>query len=292
MQCYAFIDTNIFLDFYRSRTEATLSLLRKLDQVRDRIICTYQVEMEFLKNRQFEILKIARDQQLGIESRLPAVLADSQIDSALKKHKQDIEKRRKQLGKRVVNIVKNPALYDPIYTTLEGLFKSQSEHVLTREMPIRRTIRRLAWRRFMLGYPPRKDRDTSIGDSLNWEWFIYCAKRLRGKFIVVSRDSDFGSEYGGEYFLNDALKAEFRDRVGQKSITFTRKLSDALRALEVSVTSDELESEANLDAGIITTAKEGEPPDLLEIFKTLSRVLHEQNEKARRDRTEIGDEDS
>jgi predicted nucleic acid-binding protein len=47
-QVYAFIDTNIFLDFYRDSNEATLSLLERLKPVRDRVISTYQVEMEFL----------------------------------------------------------------------------------------------------------------------------------------------------------------------------------------------------------------------------------------------------
>jgi predicted nucleic acid-binding protein len=47
IQSYAFIDTNIFLDFYRTGNEASLSLLEKLKTVKDRILSTYQVEMEF-----------------------------------------------------------------------------------------------------------------------------------------------------------------------------------------------------------------------------------------------------
>ncbi len=59
-QVYAFIDTNIFLDFYRQSNDATLRLLERLKPVRDRIICTYQVEMEFLKNRQTVLLGALR----------------------------------------------------------------------------------------------------------------------------------------------------------------------------------------------------------------------------------------
>ena len=110
-------------------------------------------------------------------------------------------------------------------------------------MKIRHKIKRLAWRRFILGYPPRKNNDTSIGDALNWEWFIECAKEISGKFIIVSRDSDFGTNFAGSTYLNDALRAEFRDRVGQKSLTYTAKLSEALKALEVSVTAAEAKSE-------------------------------------------------
>ena len=48
---FMFIDTNILLDFYRLRTESGLKLLTPLDGLHDRLITTYQVEMEFKKNR-------------------------------------------------------------------------------------------------------------------------------------------------------------------------------------------------------------------------------------------------
>ena len=52
-----FVDTNIWLDFYRARTEAGLKLLNHLDAIRDQIVMTYQVEMEFKKHRQDVILE-------------------------------------------------------------------------------------------------------------------------------------------------------------------------------------------------------------------------------------------
>jgi predicted nucleic acid-binding protein len=47
-----FIDTNIFLDFYRSEGEAGISLLRRIDLLHEHLITTDQVEVEFLSNRQ------------------------------------------------------------------------------------------------------------------------------------------------------------------------------------------------------------------------------------------------
>lgn len=251
---YAFIDTNIFLDFYRSKNETSLSLLRKLEGVKERVICTYQVEMEFLKNRQRSIINNSTEANLSIDARLPAVMGDSKLSSILKKEKKEIEKRRKELQKRITNIMKFPAKYDPVYKTLETIFTSEDAHVLTRDMPIRHKIKRLAWKRFMLGYPPRKSNDTSIGDALNWEWFIYCCKELKGKFIIVSRDTDYGREYNGQAFLNDALKSEFRDRVGKKSVTYTTKLSEALKLLEVTVTQAEEQSEVEQLSGTLTAS--------------------------------------
>jgi rRNA-processing protein FCF1 len=47
------VDTNILLDFYNVRgRESGLSILKHIDDNRDRFITTNQVEMEFKKNRQ------------------------------------------------------------------------------------------------------------------------------------------------------------------------------------------------------------------------------------------------
>ena len=115
-------------------------------------------------------------------------------------------------------------------------------------MDVRTKIKRRAWRRFILGYPPRKQGDTSIGDALNWEWIVECATQLQGRFYIVSRDADYGCEHGQSYYLNDQLKGEFRDRAGGKSIVYTRRLTDALKALEVHVTRQEVEAETEVMA--------------------------------------------
>ena len=242
IQAYAFIDTNIFLDFYRA-SEATLAMLEKLEQVRDRIICTYQVEMEFLKNRQNIIRNIASLSNLSIDASFPAVLSDTQLSASVKKAKKDISKKQTKLSNNLIKLLDSPA-NDRVYKVLEHVFRSESAHVLIRDMDIKNKIKRLARRRFQLGYPPRKAKDTSMGDAVNWEWIIYCASKLRGRFIIVSRDSDFGCEYKDKYFLNDQLKQEFRERVGQKSLLYTQKLSVALSELEVPVTDAERETEA------------------------------------------------
>lgn len=238
---YAFIDTNVFLDFYRSKNETRLSLLGKLEGVRDRIISTYQVQMEFLKRRQ-ETIVGAVPPNMSV-SDLPAVMEDTNVDQAIRKLKGDLKKRTQEVEKRVLQILRNNSGYDPVYKVLHSIFNSPSENVLTRDMPIKNKIKRLAWRRFVLGYPPRKGRDTSIGDAINWEWIVYCASKLKGKFVIVTNDTDYGQAFKNEIFINDALKLEFRERVGRKSIEVTNKLSSALQMLEVPVTQKEITSE-------------------------------------------------
>ncbi len=243
-QVYAFIDTNIFLDFYRANNEATLKMLERLTPVKHRVICTYQVEMEFLKNRQRVLLDTIKEVKSPSAPTLPAMFADAITSASLRELTKQVKQKTDLLKQRMVKLLKNPRVNDVVYQVLEDVFRSPSPHVLTRDMPERHQIKRLAFRRFILGYPPRKKEDTSTGDAINWEWIIHCAKTCPGKFIIVSRDSDFGAAVNDEYFLNDALKQEFRERVGQKSIRYTQRLSDALKELQVHVPANEVEAES------------------------------------------------
>jgi hypothetical protein len=115
---------------------------------------------------------------------------------------------------------------------------------LNRENPERYAIRRLALKRFGLGYPPRKKEDHSIGDAINWEWIIQCAAKCDKDIIIVTRDSDYGVNYDDKSFLNDWLQVEFKERISQKrKIVLTDKLSRALKLVEVSVTQEMIDEE-------------------------------------------------
>jgi len=245
IQSWAFIDTNVYLDFYRSNNEARLSLLNKIQQVSDRIISTYQVQMEFLKNRQ-EIL-IETINTLNITTPpTPAVISDGHILASSDKIKEHLDKRKKSLLARVENMLKQPNTHDKVYQALHSVFSSPHEHVLKRDMPIRKSIKRRAWKRFILGYPPRKKTDTSIGDAFNWEWIIECAQKLTGRIYILSKDGDYGCTFNKNFHLNDQLKSEFRERVGGKSIVYTRRVSDVLSALQIAVTPKEIEAETEM----------------------------------------------
>lgn len=275
IQAYAFIDTNIFLDFYRNSNEASLSLLEKLKVVKDRILSTYQVEMEFLKNRQSTLLTAIQSFSSQVPTTVPAVLSDEKVQVALKSLKKDANKKKIQLEKRVSAILESPRNNDRVYSVLAEIFTSTAGHVLTRDMIERQQIKNRAWKRFMLGYPPRKGNDTSIGDALNWEWIIHCSQNLKGRIYIVTRDSDYGCELNGKYYLNDHLKAEFRNRVGNKSIVFTKRLSDALKALEVNVSREEKQAEdsalvaAALTPDIASGLKVFYPPDVGSLMKSM-----------------------
>lgn len=239
-----FIDTNILLDFYRGYSEATLSLLQRLTPVKEHIISTYQVEMEFLKNRQRVIVEALSKLKPSPVPQLPAFLTDSKTTKSFRNSIKATDRSARSLHKRSASFLRAPHRLDIVYRTAMNIFHSESPLVLTRSNPARQRIKRLAWRRFILGYPPRKVTDTSIGDALNWEWILACASAHSGRVVIVSRDGDFGIQDGDRYYLNDQLFREFRDRVGpRKSIGYTMKLSHALKELDVQVPKNEVEAE-------------------------------------------------
>lgn len=247
MATLVFIDTNIWLDFYRVRgKQADLSLLEKIDALRPSIISTVQVEMEFKKNRPRAILEAYQGLQVSELSQLqmPAFLAQSKQSSGIETGKKRIKGQLSTLRSRTEALFKDPTRRDPVYKIAQRVFRSDSPHNLKRTRKERHSNRRLACKRFVLGYPPRKAGDTSVGDAINWEWIIRCANESGADVVIVSRDSDFGVRFAGHPHLNDWLRQEFAERVSRtRKIELTDRLSEGLRRAEVPVTDEEEKAE-------------------------------------------------
>lgn len=249
-----FIDTNIFLDFYRIRkSNVSLKYLEEIEKHFDLIITSSQVEMEFKKNRQSVILEsIGEVNKINnVNISVPAILSDAKAVEMIEKSKKNISKKQKELRERIEKILKNPTYNDPVFKSLQKLFSHKSDINLNRENKLRFTIRNLAKKRFILGYPPRKKTDNSIGDAVNWEWIIRCAQNSGKHIIIVTRDSDFGCVYDNDSHLNDWLKQEFKQRISQKrKIILTDKLHKAFQLVKIPVTKEMIEEEEN----VITTS--------------------------------------
>lgn len=275
-----FIDTNIFLDFYRVRGgETALSLLNHIDVHHDKIITSSQVEMEYKKNRQRVILQslnmIRTPDWGGLTA--PAFLSEAKPIEIIKKDQEDITQQLKKIKTRTEGVLKNPLVNDSVYKVLQRLFKGNSKHNLSRDNKIRFKIRRLAWKRFMLGYPPRKDNDISLGDAINWEWIIHCAIDSKKDVVIVSRDSDYGVLYDKKPILNDWLAQEFKARISQKrKIILTDKLAEAFKLTNISISKKEENEEEKLidqlkQSALFHDILKIKPPaaQLLELLKSL-----------------------
>jgi predicted nucleic acid-binding protein len=247
MSSLVFIDTNILLDFYRyPRGSAILSVLEHIENNHDKIITSTQIEMEYKKNRQKVILNSMVEMKgpKWDSYKLPVILSATQAAQSIESDRKDIEKQSKILRRKIESVLKKPSNNDDVFKTLQRLFKSDSDLNLKRPDPKRFTIRNLARKRFVLGYPPRKDSDVSIGDAINWEWLIYCAQQKNQDVVVVSRDSDYGCKLGDEPIINDWLSQEFKQRVNiRKKVTLTDKLMNGFKMANISVKKKEIEAE-------------------------------------------------
>lgn len=245
-----FIDTNIFLDFYRIRkSNVSLKYLEQIEKHKGILITSTQVEMEFKKNRQNVILESIGEVKKMNNTNLsiPAILSNAKATEMIKKSKKEIESQQKRLKEQIERILLKPNQYDPVYKSLQRLFKYNSEINLNRQNKQRFAIRKLAMKRFVLGYPPRKNSDNSVGDAVNWEWIIKCAENTGKNIIIVTRDTDFGAIHENESYLNDWLSQEFKERISQKrKLILTDKLSEAFKLVEIPVTKEMIEEEEKI----------------------------------------------
>ncbi len=276
MDTLIFIDTNILLDFYRyPRGSAVLSALEHIDKNQKIIITGNQVEMEFKKNRQKVIIDSIKEMKgpKWETFKIPVILGDSKPAKAIETQKSKIQTQSKILQQRIERVLRNPSRNDIVYKTAQRLFRANTDLCLTRKDKVRQEIRRLARKRFILGYPPRKDSDISISDAINWEWIIYCAKKHNSNVIIVSRDSDYGNRYGNESIINDWLAEEFRERVNrQKKVKLTEKLMAAFKEAKIAVTAEEEAAEEELLESIEVHTK-NVAIDLESFFKQFEKEI-------------------
>jgi len=247
LQKLLFVDTNIWLDFYRARNETGLALLQHAESVANKIIVTYQLETEFKKNRQMAILEGM--QELKAPAQIPrlGIFSDAKASAVLSRSIKEADKRVKSLKTKLTKVLENPAVHDPVYKACQRIFHKNDNLVLTRDDNLRHIIRRKAFRRFLHGCPPRKKNDTSIGDAINWEWMIRCATAGNAELVIVTRDSDYGVLFENRAYINDHLKQEFAERVSKKrKLLLYPRLSDALKHFEVAVTKQEEDAESEL----------------------------------------------
>lgn len=247
-----FVDTNVLLDFYRIRkTNISLKYLERLEACKDRLIIGSQVEMEYKKNRQRVIVEALTNFGIPDWGKLsaPALVADLTAMKMIDKKKKEISKQRDKVNDKIQNILSDPIHHDPVYKCLQRIFKNDCAYNLNREKEERFTIRNLARKRFVLGYPPRKQGDTSIGDAINWEWIVQCSIDSGKHIVIVTRDTDYGAIYNGKSYLNDWLRQEFSERVSSKrKIILTDKLSEGLKVVHAAVTKEMEEEEKRLIA--------------------------------------------
>jgi hypothetical protein len=235
-----FVDTNIWLDFYRPRqSDVALELLDRLESISGKIIVTHILEMEYKNNRQSAILEGMNQLKMPQMPPTLGIFSEAQASKMIGKNRHEIDKRLKKLRGRLERALTDPQHHDPVYQTCQRIFGRDDRKLIfsiDSDRRLKRIIREKAMRRFVLGCPPRKADDTSIGDAINWEWMVRCAEQHQAELVILTRDSDYGPQFGNEILLNDHLKQEFKERVSKKrDVLVYKSASQALKHFHVAV---------------------------------------------------------
>lgn len=188
----------------------------------------------------------------------PVIVGNIQAAKMIESKKNEIAKQQKKVNEKIRKILHNPSRNDPVYQSLQRIFKYKSPYNLDRKDKRRFDIRDLAYKRFLLGYPPRKNKDNSYGDAIHWEWIVQCSIDSKKDIVIVTRDGDFGIIDNKSVHLNDWLMQEFKERVSkQRKIKLVSSLSEGLKIIHAKITTDMEEEERR----IIETLFEKDAPD-------------------------------
>ena len=162
MDALLFVDTNILLDFYRiQKSDISMKYLEQLEACKERLIIGSQIEMEYKKNRQKVIVESLKQFSTPDWGKLstPALVTGLQASKMIEKKRKEITNQYKVVNTKIQKILTNPSQNDPVFQFLQRLFRINFPYNLNRESKRRFSIRRLARKRFCLGYPPRKSAD-------------------------------------------------------------------------------------------------------------------------------------
>jgi hypothetical protein len=130
-----FVDTNILLDFYRMRGEAGFKLLRRLSSAKVALIATFQVEMEFKKNRQRVLAEfIEALKKLTGPLKSPALVEDAYASKSLDESLDRVRKDAETLRGHLISLIAEPEK-DPVFECANSLFRNATTLNLATSSP-------------------------------------------------------------------------------------------------------------------------------------------------------------
>lgn len=238
-----FIDTNIYLNFFR-RADSPISYLDKLYALIERgeieVVFTRQVHDEFY--RDVDVVKHQTIERLetykkgsGKEIKIPHLLRGvvdqkgivkyydaihNKIDKAIDSYKKKVDNPRSQINIKLKKIMD------------ESKIVEHSRGLLLK-----------AYYRTLKGNPPRKN-DHSFGDAINWECFL--ENFADDELVIISGDGDFES-FSHKGKIDDFLKHEWEE-CSDQPLSFYTTLGEFINAAykEDVVEEEEIEIEEEI----------------------------------------------
>ncbi|MFH7002909.1 PIN-like domain-containing protein [Flavobacterium bizetiae] len=217
------IDTNIFLDFYRSNG-ASIHIFSTLIENIDKFILTDQIIQEFERSREGVIKSV--QERFQIESKLDNFSSSYLQNLPEFKKLVDIQKQyntqQKIVSSSISEILKNSAK-DPIANYFKEFvnesLKEDKVYFTTDEI-ISKAVKRKN-----IGNPPTSSK-FSLGDEINWEIIL---ANIHEDIILVGRDNTY---------INNLtfLQKDFHKQTGYNVVDLTERISVALEKAGIEIT--------------------------------------------------------
>ncbi len=259
-----FIDTNIFLDMYRSNLPKDIkTIMQFLYKNKKYFITTEQSINEFSRNR-YRILSETLDSfknqtniDKGASTFLRSLTSFKKYDESLKNFWAQRSKIIEEIGDKIENSQK-----DAIFSKFKKLCKLDNTILSTNEIIDSASRRKLA------GNPPTSDKYT-CGDEIIWESLLSYEIEHKEDLIVVSKDKTFADN-------SEFLSNEYNAKTG-KALTICKDIIEAYRIVGVELPREIEQAEENLKwTDIIITALTnlGGEATLTEIYNEASDIIY------------------
>jgi hypothetical protein len=217
------IDTNIFLDFYRSNG-ASIHIFSTLIENIDKFILTDQIIQEFERSRERVIKSV--QERFKDESKLDN-FSSSYLQN-LGEFKKLIEIQKLYISQqKIVNSSIGDILKDSSKDPIANYFKEfvneslkQNKVYFTTDEIINRAVKRKN-----IGNPPTSDK-YSLGDEINWEIIL---ANIQEDIILVGRDNTYTNNL-------TFLQKDYHKQTGYDIIDLTERISVALERAGIKTT--------------------------------------------------------
>ncbi|WP_125717893.1 PIN-like domain-containing protein [Flavobacterium ustbae] len=217
------IDTNIFLDFYRSNG-TSIHIFSTLIENIDHFIVTDQIIQEFERSREGVIKSV--QQRFQIESKLEnfssSYLQNLEEFQKLVEIQKQYVTQQKKVGLSIAEILKDSSK-DPIANYFKEFVNEslkQNRMLYTTDEIINKAIKRKN-----IGNPPTSNK-FSIGDEINWEIII---ANIHEDIILVGRDNTYTNNL-------TFLQKDFHKQTGYNVVDLTERISVALEKAGIEIT--------------------------------------------------------
>lgn len=216
-----FIDTNIYLDFYRANNKDNIKeVIKELKRYKKFVICTEQSDDEFLRNRE----RIITEFVSILNNQINSSYNNNFIStfSSYKSYYKDIKKANESINimidkcKELTVDVKKDPIYN-LYSTFRSNMYFRTDRIVDK-----------AFKRKCIGNPPTSNKTTCC-DEIIWEILL---DSVKDNLIIISRDNTFKEN-------SNFLCNEFKKITGKDLVIFSC-ISDAIRKIG-EIPSDSLE---------------------------------------------------